>query len=221
MKDGLGLRSEPVAVKLVGEGEEFPAGYSEPEGQQSHCQAVMGARKGNCYKMPAEKQSCVVGSSTLGMAPVPEKVASGEFHANMGVHEDSAAAGRMIAERVDIPYKTAGEIVCPLAMADFEPDVVIVVDVPERIFWLSAANVYDGGRSSYTTAPFQCACEDVTAIPMMTGRANISMGCVGCRRRTDMALDEMAIGFPFSMMPKVEAAIDKFGKGALARGRKE
>ncbi|MFA6799416.1 MAG: DUF169 domain-containing protein, partial [Candidatus Methanomethylophilaceae archaeon] len=44
IKSVLKLRYEPVAVKLVPEGEEFPGGYRKPEGQMSHCQAVMRAR---------------------------------------------------------------------------------------------------------------------------------------------------------------------------------
>ena len=40
LKDVLKLRGEPVAVKLIKEGEEYPAGYEEPVTQLSHCQAV-------------------------------------------------------------------------------------------------------------------------------------------------------------------------------------
>ncbi|NLL94925.1 MAG: DUF169 domain-containing protein [Thermoplasmatales archaeon] len=222
MRDILCLRNEPVAVKLIREGDGFPEGeFTEPEGQMSHCQAVMAARKGECLKMTAEKQSCMVGASTLGMAAIPEKVATGEHHGKQRVHVSDAAAAKMIAERSDMPYRTVGEIVCPLSKADFEPDAVVVVDMPERIYWISAANVSDGGRAHYSTAPFQCVCEDATALPILTGKANISLGCIGCRRRTDIAFDEMVVGFPYSMMPKVLESLERFSQGAIARGRKE
>ncbi len=180
LKDALKLRHEPVAVKLIREGEEFPACCSRPEAQMSHCQAVFAAKNGACLAMAAEDESCHVGSSALGMAETPEKVASGEFHAKIGMHDTPEAAAKMIAERKVIPYKVIGEAVCPLAKADFVPDTVEIVDIPERIYWVVPLETAErGGRVSFSTSPFQCACEDITVIPIVTGAPNISIGCFG------------------------------------------
>lgn len=58
----------------------------------SHCQAVFAASRGARLNMRAEDENCHVGSSALGMVPTPEKVASGEFHAGIGMHDDAGAA---------------------------------------------------------------------------------------------------------------------------------
>ena len=52
LKSILRLRYEPVAVKLIREGEEYPEGYEEPVGQLSHCQAVFRAGQGESFKLP-------------------------------------------------------------------------------------------------------------------------------------------------------------------------
>ena len=222
MKTILGLRSEPVAIKLVRKGEAFPEGYQLPEKQMSHCQAVMGARNGNSYKMTVDMQMCNVGAATLGMVPRPEKVTSGEFHAGIGIHEGPEGAKNMIAAAVDVPFKTDGEIVCPLKDATFEPDVVAFVDIPERIYWFEGFMTRKvGGRVQYTTAPFQCACEDITAVPIVTGKPNISIGCFGCRKKTDMRPDEMAIGVPYSLIPEMVATLDIYKDGVLTKAKRD
>ena len=71
LKEYLGLRYEPVAIKLVKKGEAFPGNFSEPEKQMSHCQAVFGAKNGMCLKMPLSMQMCNVGAASLGMMDTP------------------------------------------------------------------------------------------------------------------------------------------------------
>jgi uncharacterized protein (DUF169 family) len=222
LKNIIGLRGEPVAVKLVAEGATYPAGYDAPETQISHCQAVTRARKGQAIKLSAEDQSCHVGSAVLGMAEAPEKILSGEFHAGIGIHDSAAAAKNMIAQRKVIPKKIKGEIVCPLKDADFDPDAVIFIDVPERIYWIMAASTAaDGSRAEFSTAPFQCACEDITAMPIINGRPNISIGCFGCRKKTDMRPDEMAIGIPYSMIQGIVEHIEKYESGVMAKSKRD
>ncbi|MGN0138301.1 MAG: DUF169 domain-containing protein, partial [Candidatus Methanomethylophilaceae archaeon] len=121
MRETLKLRGEPVAIRLVREGEEYPAGYDEPDFQVSHCQAIFMARDGNSFKLPLDAQGCLVGASALNMSPTADKVASGEFHAGIGMHDTTEAAGKMISDRMIPEFRSQGEIVCPLKDADFEP----------------------------------------------------------------------------------------------------
>ena len=221
MKEVLKLRGEPVAVKIVRQGEEFPQGYQSPPVQISHCQALFGAKDGKSFKMTVEDEGCKVGSAALGMNDTPDKILSGEFHFGIGMHETPEAAAEMIAKRVEMP-KSIGEVVCPLKDADFVPDVVAVIDIPERIYWVVPLSTAEGGgRAAFSTAPFQCACEDVTAVPMSTGRPNISLGCFGCRKKTGMAADEMACGIPYSMVPGFVERLSKYSAGVMAKAKRD
>ncbi len=222
IRTSLRLRYEPVAVKLIPEGAEFPGGYRKPEGQMSHCQAVMRARKGECITMKLDDQSCHVGSSALGMVETPEKVADGTFHYNVGAFDSPDAAAKMIADRKIPEIRMAGEIVCPLKDADFEPDVVILVDIPERLYWIvPLATAEKGGRAEFSTSAFQCACEDVTAYPFVTRKPNVSLGCFGCRKKTDMSADELAAGIPYDMIPGFAARLGKYETGMMAKAKRD
>ncbi|MDR2866192.1 MAG: DUF169 domain-containing protein [Methanomassiliicoccaceae archaeon] len=221
-KEILELKWEPVAVKILKDDEPYPAGYPVPEKQLSYCQSVMGARHGERYMMPREAHGCNVGASTLGMSERPEKVASGEFHFSVGLHDNVSASKKMIDEGAKIPYRTKGTVVCPLKDADFEPDVVIFVDIPERMYWLEPLFTADrGGRLTYHTAPFQAACVDATAVPMVTGAPNISIGCYGCRKRTDMKPDELMIGIPGKEIQRMYRTLLRYRDGALPKANRK
>ncbi|MCK9323174.1 MAG: DUF169 domain-containing protein [Candidatus Methanomethylophilaceae archaeon] len=222
LKTILGLRAEPVAIKLIKEGEEYPACCKLPEAQMSHCQAMFRARHGECIKMPLEMQNCHVGASALGMLPTPEKVATGEFHVGIGIHDSAAAAAKMISDRIPMSYEIVGEVVCPLKDADFTPDVVTIVDIPERVYWIiPLMTAEQGGRATFSSSPFQCACEDITVIPVVSGVPNISLGCFGCRKKTDMAKDELAVGIPYSKIPGYITHLDKYRTGVLTKAKRE
>ena len=222
MRTILKLRAEPVAVKLIKEGEDYPKAPKVPAEQLSHCQAVFRARKGECLSVPYEMTNCHVGAAVLGMTETPPKVLCGEFHAGTGIHDSVAAAEKMISSRMLIPYKTVGEVVCPLKNADFVPDAVLVIDIPERIYWLvSQMTAEKGGRAQLSTAPFQCACEDITAFPMVTGSPGISLGCFGCRKKTDMAADELAYGMPYSLVPEYVARLERYADGPISKAKRD
>ena len=222
LKKVINLRSEPVAVKLIKNGESYPDGYDVPEKQLSHCQSIMGARKGGKYRLPLSAQGCMVGAATLGMTDKPEKVRTGEFHFGIGIHETVESTAEMISTVTDIDYKVDGEVICPLKDADFEPDVVVFVDIPERIYWFEALHLRSkGGRIQYVTTPFQCACADITAYPVMKGQPNISLGCFGCRKKTDMAADELALGYPYKELVEHSSALDVYESGVLTKAKRD
>jgi uncharacterized protein (DUF169 family) len=221
LKEILQLKYEPVAVKLVKENEKFPEGYPIPEKQMSYCQSVMQARHGNSFMMPPEAHVCNVGASSLGMMQKPEKVASGEFHFAMGMHDNVGAVKKMIDEGATVPYKTIGSVVCPLKDANFVPDVVVFVDIPERIYWFEPLCTADkGGRVTYVTAPFQAACVDITATPIITKEPNISIGCFGCRKRTDLKPEEMIIGIPGEMLEKMVTRLVRYKDEVLPKANR-
>lgn len=221
LKSVLRLRGEPVAIKLIREGDVVPDRYSEPAEQMSHCQAVFRAREGASFWLPLSAHNCLVGTSALGMTPTSEKVASGEFHLGIGMHDSKEAVAKMISDRM-IPEQSIGEIVCPLKDADFEPDVVTIEDIPERIYWIvPLMTAEEGGRASFSTSPFQCACEDITSVPICTGKPNISLGCFGCRKKTSMAADELALGVPYAMIPGIVDHLNRYSDTVMTKAKRD
>lgn len=219
----LDLKYEPVAVKVIKKGDPIPEGYSEPEKNLRHCQSIMKARKGESFVVPASKHACVVGGSSLGILETPDKVAAGEFHHNLGMFDSPEAAAEMIAQRPAFePGSRIATVVGPLKDAKVEPDVVILVDRPETIYWIiPASTFYKGGRVSFNTAAFQATCADTTIVPTLTGEINLSLGCFGCRRSTDIEDDEMLVGIPFGKIEEILSALEKIHDGPMQKARQK
>jgi uncharacterized protein (DUF169 family) len=218
----LDLKYEPVAVKIIKKGESIPEGFAEPEGNIRHCQSIMRARKGESFLIPVDKHACVVGASSLGLMATPEKVVVGDFHANLGMFDCSEAAANMIAQRSQLDEGSVATLVAPLKEFNIEPDVVIIVDLPETLYWLiPAATFFEGGRLDFNTAAFQATCVDSTVIPLLTGKMNMSLGCFGCRKATDIENSEMIAGIPFKNMGKMLEALEKIHDGPMEKARKK
>ncbi|WMW24598.1 DUF169 domain-containing protein [Methanolobus sediminis] len=219
----LGLRYEPVAVKVIRKGEKIPEGFSEPEKNIRHCQSIMRARKGESFVIPADKHACMVGASSLGLVPLPPKVKEGEFHANLGMFDCSDAAANMICQRSAFEEEsTIATVVGPLKDFKTEPDVVLLIDLPETLYWLiPAATFFEGGRQAFSTAAFQATCVDSTIIPITSGKMNMSLGCYGCRRSTDIQNDEMIAGIPYKNLEKMIEALEKISDGPMQKARQK
>ncbi len=221
LKTILGLESEPVAVTLLKPGDEVPEGYMAPEKGLSHCQSIMKARKGESLVISADNQKCSVGASSLGLISLPDKIRSGHFHHGIGMFESPASAKRMIDERFELdPGTYVATAVSPLKDAKLEPDVVVLSGLPEQVYWLIPASTYrKGGRVKVETAAFQATCVDATLIPMITSRINLSLGCYGCRRRTDIAEEEMLAGIPPNLLEEIVEALEEMAPGPMAKAR--
>jgi len=224
LMDALGLKTEPVAVTLIRKGQSVPEGYNTVEAPTRHCQSIMRARKGEMLCLPAEKNSCPVGASVLGEASLPEKVKSGEFHHNMGMYESNEAAASTIAVRPSLPAgSTIATVVSPLSKAKARPDVVIVVGIPEQLFWIiPAAQTFEkGGRVTVEMAAVQASCVDSTVIPIETDHVNISLGCFGCRKTSEIAPEEMLVGIPWSKFEGTVKAVEKMAQGPIPKSRQK
>lgn len=222
MVDILGLKKEPVAVKLIKKGETFPEGYIVTEVPVRHCQSVMRARDGEMLIIPAEKNACPVGSSALGEGPMPEKVKVGEFHHNMGMYDTVEAAARTMAGRPQLPSGSViATAVAPLSRTTVDPDVIIVTGQPEQMFWIvpAAATFIDGGRVTLEMAAVQAACADSTVVPYVTGNINISLGCFGCRKTSSIGPDEMLVGIPGKKLEAVVSALEKMNAKPIPGSR--
>jgi uncharacterized protein (DUF169 family) len=222
--ESMGLQTEPVAITMIKKGKPLPEGYMVPEKPIRHCQAIMRARKGEMLAVPADKQACPVGGSALGIVPTPEKVKTGEFHYNLGMYETVGAAEKTISVRPHLePMSNDATALAPLSKATLEPDVVVVVGVPEQIYWiLPAASTYSiGGRITVETASFQATCADSTIVPILSGNVNISLGCFGCRKATDIKPEEMLVGIPKSRLPEVVRALKILAQGPIPKSRQK
>ena len=112
--------------------------------------------------------------------------------------------------------------VCPLSIAPYTPDVVVIESLPEHLMWVALANVYNsGGRMQFSTSILQATCVDVTIVPFLTQRLNASLGCYGCREATDMTENECVLGFPVRDLEIIIGSLKKLGEKAILRVREK
>ena len=48
---------------------------------------------------------------------------------------------------------------------------------------------------------------------------NISLGCFGCRKTTDIAPEEMLVGIPGSKLKDIVDAVEKMNEGPIPKSR--
>ena len=222
-KEILGLRWSPVAVKLVKRGEAIPTSIPEPDLNLRYCQALTEAKKGRVLLLLAKKHACPVGASSLGLMEAPPKVKSGEFHYKLGGFASIDAAKNMIAQRPELEAGSiTATIVAPLEATPIDPDVVVVTGLPEQIYWILAASIFTaGGRISINTSPFQATCADATLIPYMTGKVNLSLGCIGCRKYANLGNEEVVVGIPIGQLEDIAVALQRLSEKIIPFGREK
>lgn len=208
LKDILGLKREPVAVKLVRDENDlnnFNANSYDSITKCRYCQAIMRASKGEKVLLSASNLSCAAAAAAFGFTSLHPKLASGQAHHNVGTFGTQEAAHKIMTE---MPRLVLGDykfiMVSPLATCEFEPDLVVVEAAPENLMWLALAYTYTiGERFQFSTSVVQATCVDSTIVPFKTGKPNATLGCNGCREATDMEQTENVMGIPFALLPTI------------------
>ena len=220
LKEVLGLRWNPVAIKLIPQGEPLPD-VRMPRVKLRHCQSLMMARRGISLLMPPQCHACPDGTHILGLTEIPPKLESGELYLLFKKLDSIEAAQRMIAERPRLPERSMrATLVTPLEDAVMTPDVVAIIAQPEQMMWLTmASSFYTGHRSSFHISGYNAQCVETTLMPFTTGQFNMSLGCYGCRASSDISDDLMFMGIPVAQMPEIIRGVKSLGKKAIKDSR--
>jgi len=218
LKDILKLDHSPVGIKLYEE-DELPEGY-ECNHKYTFCQFLMRAKEGHKLIAMNNNVSCANGSSALGFRPVPEKLLNGEFLERVGSFKKKAAIETMqsMPRFKEGQYKAIA--LAPLDDMDFEPDVIVLETLPEKIMWLSLASIHeDGGRHSFSTSISNGTCVDMTVIPHQNQELNVSIGCYGCRNATNVPDSHLYAGFPAHQLTSLVTSLHSLNEKSMPRTR--
>ncbi len=216
----LELQCPPLAVKLLRAGDDVPEGYDGSR-KLRFCQALMMAKRGHKVLLNGENITCPAAASAFGFNALPEKIKSGEMLFNMGLFGSHEAASKTLGL---MPRLKQGEysavLVISLEQADFAPDVVILEGEPEKLMWVTLADIFtEGGRHSFQTGVFQATCIDSTVVPFQTGKTNTNLGCYGCRDSTDISHSECLLGLPGNRLAPIVNNLEKLAEKAIPKFR--
>jgi uncharacterized protein (DUF169 family) len=220
MTNLLKMDHPPLAVKLLKPGDLIPEGYDGTK-RLRFCQSLMMAKRGQQILLTPENITCPAAASAFGFKPLPEKLASGEVMFTMGLFGNREAGAKTLGL---MPRLKQGEcsavLITPLEKADFEPDVIVLEEKPEKLMWIGLADIFNsGGRHAFQTSIFQAACIDSTIVPYLTGKLNASLGCYGCRDATDILDEESLLGFPGKRLDGIVSSLEKLAEKAIPRVR--
>ena len=206
----LGLAKAPVGIKLLRPGERAPPGFVQLTSPIRHCVSIHMASLGAALYLPETGHACAAAKAALGIAELPEKVRSGKVPYMHGLASSEASAARIMKEIPKLPSgSVTGTLACPLSACREAPDVVVLTCLPKQAMWVANSLMFDEGgpRIAANFAGMQASCGDVTAVPVMTGKVNFSLGCYGCRSAGKLKDDEMYVGIPTAQLVQVVEAL--------------
>ncbi len=223
LRDLLSDGTDPVAVFLL-PNDEGRGEFAAFELLRSHryCQALMKARHGESVLLDSAGISCPAAAAAFGFRALPQQLANGKGLVGFGIVGEAAVGERMFAGMRRLPEGSISRIaLCPLRLAPYAPDVVVVEGPPEVLMWLLLAdvNLHGGARRTGDTAVLQATCVDATVIPYLEQRLNFGLGCYGCREATDLKPGETVLGFPGALLKPLVGALESLSTKAVPRSR--
>jgi uncharacterized protein (DUF169 family) len=216
----LGMKNEAVGMKLLRDNHSVP-GY-ENENKYTFCQFIMKAREGNKLLATADNVVCPNGASALGFQPVPERIQNGDLLFHLGSFQKEGAIKTMeLMPRFRLG-EYSGIALASLSEVDFDPDIIVLETIPEQLMWLSLASIHkDGGRHQFSTSISNGTCVDITVVPHLTQKLNVSLGCYGCRNATNIPDENLIAGFPGDQLESILDSLELISKKIMLRTREK
>lgn len=207
----LKIRTSPVAVKLIPQGEGIPEGIKRADEGMTHCQFVDKARRAReeFYTL-SENQICKIGAGAMGLGTVPEDLVSGELYYKEFELFSTLGASRRTVEMIPTlpPNSTKAVLYSPLEKTSFIPDVVMVVSNPRQMMLLTQAAMYRlGGRLEANFAGTQSVCSDGVVQTYKEGKIGVTVGCTGSRAYATLTDEEMIMGIPIELITDVVSGL--------------
>jgi uncharacterized protein (DUF169 family) len=207
----LKIRTSPVAVKLIPQGEGIPEGIKRTDEGMTHCQFVDKARRAReeFYTL-SENQMCKIGAGAMGLGAVPEDLVSGELYYKEFELFSTLGASRRTVEMIPTlpPNSTKAVLYSPLEKTSFIPDVVMVFGNPRQVMLLTQAAMYRlGGRLETNFAGTQSVCSDGVVQTYKEGKIGVTVGCTGSRAYATLTDEEMIMGIPIELVADVVSGL--------------
>jgi uncharacterized protein (DUF169 family) len=189
LKEILGLRHEPVAVKFFPEDKELD-GFRRPPGGK-YCAMIIGARHGKKHSLSPDVE-CKPVAWTLGVKVPPDKPS--------------------LTNPIDAlksKYKTVAS--CPLAEAPFEPDVVIIDATPVQFRWITL--IHETGREvdpKAEIAPDTPVDTAILSFPVCRANGTTALYCcMRCHITHEPFDDPCMLGFPVKDLDNIVHSLEQ------------
>lgn len=224
--DMLVLRTYPIAIRMLKEESETPAGAVRPKrdlGEHySACQAFgIVRRRGTALAMFLEDHWCFEPIIGYGLVEPPADFMEGSGSAFFV--QDKAAAKKRTQEIALLPHgKYAGMVMAPLHKANFVPDLTVFYCNASQLRHLLFALLLKNGTRVTSTIDPLWSCVHSVAPPLLTGECQVTVPDPGEFERGGVGDDEMMFTVPAARMEELMYGIyhyEKAGMGYRSFGR--
>lgn len=181
LREKIQMEKEPVAIKIYDSIEDAEKELPRYDGEARHCQLVSDVSiQKKSYFATADEINCPNGQLALGLT---DKVTD--------------ALPQIPPLKKAIGY-------APLDEAQFKPDVIVIYALPAEAFHVAQlfkAKLKKRFEANYNGTASLCA--DVVSYPYVNGKSNMSLGCMGSRKFSDIKDEEMVIGLTLNDAEKI------------------
>jgi len=211
--DHLKLRYEPVGVTLYLDADPLPQKVPlTQENFKSYCQALVLAGEGQTLLLRGERMGCKLGTSVLGFEKEPEAYLDDGVLEKYGVGlfgSEEASAATIRQSFFLAKGGTQAALIAPLASFTASPQVVVFTADSEQVMWLLYALNYEkGGRMDLPQSGGALGgCADITALPLLQGRPNVTFLGLGCRLKAALDPCHLMLGTPGSTLAPLHTHI--------------
>lgn len=211
----LRLKSQPVGVSYLSDGETLPPKARKPRDRKVRitlCQAMTWARiYGWSVAVEKEDNICIPGGLALNLLTSPS--ASNEEILSRFMVEVGWVSREMEGEQewhvMKREYKTI--LLEPLYKATREPELVVVYGDPSQIVKLVHGFSYTTGKSVRTQASGRVACSDYLVAPYLLRAPIITIPGTGDRVFSGTQDTEIVLSIPYSLLESTIEGLKEAG----------
>jgi len=193
-------QTHPLAVKMLGPGDEVPEGAKNPVRDFgvafSLCQAMALSRKeGVTIVLDKSSQSCPIALAGLGLVR-PEEFLSGRF-VLAPVNQSPEARKKIAGSLPRFPFgKYQQVLIAPVKTAAFDPDVIVFYGSAAQVMRMIQAAVFSSGKALTSMATGSGGCLLPIVAAMLEGECKYAVPGNGDRRLGLVADGELSFGMP-------------------------
>jgi len=217
----LRLKTLPLAVKLLGKGEEIPEGAKRPRTDYGYrfltCQGFSESRRAEASIVQTKDEMwCFEAAMGYGfIEPVEYFLEGNTLFPHAVVTLEAAKVWAQTFPRLEYSKYTA-IVSAPLAKANFEPDLLMIYCDSIQLTQLLKARTWIDGRDIACRMSGHGACVHAVVPVIQTRECQVTFPCFGDRRRAFAQDDEIIFTAPREKVEPLIAgltALKKQGQG--------
>ncbi len=162
----------------------------------THCSFMGEARQGRTTQIHVDRLSCPLARYYFGM-PKPTLERAGRALRAWGDMDDASLAGLYLESGRRMEDAGPYIIYFPYPSGDLKPDVLVRVGTPGELAPIVHEHTRTTGeRLVASISVLGAACGECTVYPLVTGRANVSLGCKRCRPAMQLDDSQLLLAAP-------------------------